>query len=294
MFKNKTLNKILQTYYNCINFRNVCWYCHSIKETFVMNFALITTVNQELFSKSFSSLLLSPTSPGRPSGEFLISFSAMSHLVLSVYSSPGSPHLHFCPSLAAFFKSGFWYFPSLRNCDFLPCDNFPLIPPPFPSSSRITPGYASKIHLSSSTIFFPCLFLNCEQKTKKAKISNWNVCVEEAKPQHDPQTVFSLFLKFHLQLSVKFRNFSLCLGQLRVRGSRLAQQAPWNSRFTARAGADCWIDMNGYTNAHTPASVSMHTQGTQIRDFTACPELEHGIRELLRERGNIDELLPEK
>lgn len=132
MFKNKTLNKILQTYYNCINFRNVCWYCHSIKETFVMNFALITTVNQELFSKSFSSLLLSPTSPGRPSGEFLISFSAMSHLVLSVYSSPGSPHLHFCPSLAAFFKSGFWYFPSLRNCDFLPCDNLPPDPTSLP------------------------------------------------------------------------------------------------------------------------------------------------------------------
>lgn len=253
MSKNKALNKILLIYYNCNNFRKIYWYHHSIKETFVKNFALITTVNQELFSKSSSSLLLSPTTPGRPSGEFIISFSAVSHLLLSVYSSSGSPHLHFCPSLAVSFKSGFWYFPSLRNCDFLPCHNLPLIPSPFPSSSRTTPGYVSKIHLSSSTIFYPHLCLNCEQKTKKAKISDWNVSVEEAKPQHDPPTVSSLFLKFHFQLSVKFRTFSLCSGQLRVRSSRLAQEAPWNSHFTAKAGVDRWTDTNGDTQ-HTPSS----------------------------------------
>lgn len=51
MFKNKTLNRILQIYYNCNNFRKVCWYHHSIKETLVKNFALVTTVNQELFSQ---------------------------------------------------------------------------------------------------------------------------------------------------------------------------------------------------------------------------------------------------
>lgn len=38
--------------------------------------------------------------------------------------------------------------------------------------------------------FSPCLCLNCKQKKKKAKIRNWNVCVEEVKPQHYPHTVF--------------------------------------------------------------------------------------------------------
>lgn len=66
--------------------------------------------------------------------------------------------------------------------------------------------------------------------------------VEEAKSQRDPPSVSSLFLKFHLQLSVKFRNCSRCLEQLRVCGSRLAPWALWNSRFTARAGKDCWTD----------------------------------------------------
>lgn len=167
MFKNKTLNKILQIYYNCNNFRKVCWYHRSIKETFVKNFVLITTVNQEVFFQIL--LLTDPIThlPGRPSGEFLISFCAMSHLALSVYSSSGSPYLNFCASLAVFFKSGFWYFVSLRNCDFLPCDNLSLIPPLFPSSSRITPGYASKIHLSSSKILFPRFKPSRELKRQK-------------------------------------------------------------------------------------------------------------------------------
>lgn len=109
---------------------------------------------------------------------------------------------------------------------------------------------ASKIYLSSSKILFTRFKLSRKLK---------NVSVEEAKPQHDPQTVSLLFLKFHVQLSAKCRNFSQCLGQLRVRGSRWAQWAPWNSRFTARAGEDCWTDT--CTAQLLPAST--HTQRTQ-------------------------------
>lgn len=108
MFKDKALNKILQIYYNCNNFRKVCWYSHSIKEIIVKNFALITTVNQKLFFQIL--LLTAPITylPWQALRWIFISFCAMSHLVLSVYSSSGSPHLHFCPSLAVFFISSLW------------------------------------------------------------------------------------------------------------------------------------------------------------------------------------------
>lgn len=102
--------------------------------------------------------------------------------------------------------------------------------------------------------------------------------MEEAKPQRDPQTASSPFLKSHLQLSVKFRDFSQCLGQLRVRASRWAQWAPWNSPSMARAGGDCWTDTNGYTRAQ-PSSwlpALTHSQpGHPARgDCTECPQLQ--------------------
>lgn len=89
--------------------------------------------------------------------------------------------------------------------------------------------------------------------------------VEEAKPQHDPQTASSLFLEFHLQFSVKLRNLSLCWGQLCARAPRLAQGAPWNSRFMARAGERGLLDRHGWihTCPAQPLTASTHTQCTQ-------------------------------
>lgn len=82
-------------------------------------------------------------------------------------------------------------------CSYLPSSPHPRSHLPILSKSTWTAG----------AIFFPHLCLNCKQK-KNAKISNWNVFVEEVKPQHYPHTVSLLFHKSRLQLSMKFRDLS--------------------------------------------------------------------------------------
>lgn len=109
--------------------------------------------------------------------------------------------------------------------------------------------------------------------------------MEEAKPQRDPQTASSVFLKSHPQLSVKFRNFSQRLGQLCFTfGSVSPVKFPFHGK--GRRGL---LDRHEWIHTCTAqlltASAHPHPGHPAKRDFTPFPQLKHKYGNYTRREG---------
>lgn len=111
----RILNR-MQTYYSCNSCRKVCWYpqheANSLCEGQCMNYCCKARAFYQII------ILSSRLPTGRPPDGFLFSFHVLSHLILSVYSTPRgcqqSPELQFCPSLTVL-KPPSGFFPLSEN-----------------------------------------------------------------------------------------------------------------------------------------------------------------------------------